>query len=135
MKQTRSPQEFSEHSIRLLRAYPSSTKVTTTYHASAPGKGVLTLKTYDPVSGVCIKFRTTKVADVGRLITGLHRLGRQQAGLPQVAASTEATWADVGVTPMEASGATTPVPGAAGIGAAVAGEGKKGRKKKGKGKP
>jgi hypothetical protein len=42
----------------------------------------LTLKTYDPVSGAVIKFRTGKIADVGRLIAGLHRLAREQTGLP-----------------------------------------------------
>jgi hypothetical protein len=56
--------------------------VTTIYHASTLGKGSLTLKTYDPVSGAVIKFRTSKIADVGRLVAGLHRLAREQTGAP-----------------------------------------------------
>lgn len=46
-------------------------------------KAFLTLKTYDPESGVVLKFKTDRAADVGRLITGLGRLGRHMAALPQ----------------------------------------------------
>lgn len=45
-------------------------------------KAVLVLKTYDPESGVVLKFKTDKAADVGRLIAGLGRLGRRMAALP-----------------------------------------------------
>ncbi|KAF8534553.1 signal recognition particle 9 kDa protein-domain-containing protein, partial [Trichophaea hybrida] len=83
MKLTTTPQEFQTSSLQLLRAYPASTKITITYHAATPGKGTLTLKTYDPVSGAVIKFKTTKIADVGRLIAGLHRLAREQMGAPE----------------------------------------------------
>ncbi|KAL9056755.1 MAG: hypothetical protein Q9162_002726 [Coniocarpon cinnabarinum] len=34
----------------------------------APPPGTLTMKTYDPVSGVCLKYRTVKQQEVGRLI-------------------------------------------------------------------
>ena len=61
------------------------TKVTTTYHASEAGKGELTLRTYDPVSGAVVKFRTSKIADVGRLVAGLHGLARVQTGAPEAA--------------------------------------------------
>jgi len=44
---------------------------------------VLCLKTYDPESGVCLQFKTDRAAEVGRLITGLGRLGRHMAALPQ----------------------------------------------------
>ena len=43
----------------------------------------MVLKTYDPESGVCLKFKTDKAADVGRLINGLGGLGRHMAALPQ----------------------------------------------------
>ena len=43
------------------------------------------LKTYDPESGVVLKFRTDRAADVGRLIGGLGRLGRHMAALPEKA--------------------------------------------------
>ena len=42
----------------------------------------IVLKTFDPVSGVCLKYRTNRGAEVGRLITGLGGLGRCMAGLP-----------------------------------------------------
>ena len=46
-------------------------------------RAVLTLKTFDPESGVCLKFKTDRAADVGRLINGLGKLGRHMAALPQ----------------------------------------------------
>ena len=45
-------------------------------------RAVLTLKTFDPESGVCLKFKTDKAADVGRLVGGLGRLGRHMVALP-----------------------------------------------------
>jgi hypothetical protein len=46
---------------------------------------MLDLKTYDPESGACLKYRTNKAAEVGRLIASLGRLGRHMAALPEVA--------------------------------------------------
>ena len=43
------------------------------------------LKTYDPESGVVLKLKTDKAADVGRLIGGLGRLGMRMAALPEKA--------------------------------------------------
>ncbi|PUU78985.1 signal recognition particle 9 kDa protein-domain-containing protein [Tuber borchii] len=85
MKLTKTPQEFVDESLLLLKARPSTTRITTSYHAAPTGKGKLTLKTYDPVSGALVKFRTSKIAVVGRLVAGLNRLGRQQAGVPEPA--------------------------------------------------
>lgn len=45
-------------------------------------RGTLTLKTFDSVSGVVLKFRTDRAAEVGRLINGLGRMGRYMAALP-----------------------------------------------------
>ncbi|ORY08575.1 signal recognition particle 9 kDa protein-domain-containing protein [Clohesyomyces aquaticus] len=42
-----------------------------------------TLKTFDPVSGVCLQYQTTKAAEVGRLVGSLGRLGRHMAALPE----------------------------------------------------
>ena len=50
--------------------------------ASRVPRAVLELKTYDPESGACLKFKTDKAADVGRLVGGLGRLGRHMAALP-----------------------------------------------------
>jgi hypothetical protein len=40
------------------------------------------LKTYDPESGVVLKFKTDRAAEVGRLIGSLGRMGRHMAALP-----------------------------------------------------
>lgn len=51
-------------------------------HQSQPPKATLTLKTYDPVSGTCLKYQTDKQAEVGRLIAALGSCGRLMAALP-----------------------------------------------------
>jgi hypothetical protein len=43
-----------------------------------------TLKTYDPVSGTCLKYQTDKAAEVGRLVGGLGKLARYMAALPEI---------------------------------------------------
>lgn len=48
-------------------------------------RATLTLKTYDPESGVVLKFKTDRAAEVGRLIHGLGRVGRHMAALPEKA--------------------------------------------------
>lgn len=46
-------------------------------------RATLTLKTYDPESGVVLKFKTDRAAEVGRLIGSLGRVGRYMAALPE----------------------------------------------------
>lgn len=46
-------------------------------------QAVLVLKTYDPVSGTCLKYRTDKAAEVGRLIAALGTCGKVMAALPE----------------------------------------------------
>lgn len=53
-------------------------------------RATLEVKAYDPESGVTLKFKTEKSADVGRLIAGLGRIGRQMAALPEKAEGTQA---------------------------------------------
>lgn len=48
-------------------------------------KAYLELKTYDPESGVTLKYKTDKAAEVGRLIASLGRMGRYMAALPEIA--------------------------------------------------
>lgn len=48
------------------------------------------LKTYDPVSGVCLKYRTDKAAEVGRLVAALGSCGRVMAALPEKRVEDEA---------------------------------------------
>ncbi|KAI3337497.1 hypothetical protein HD806DRAFT_476845 [Xylariaceae sp. AK1471] len=53
----------------------------TTSTPSAP-RASLTIKTFDAHSGACLKYRTTKAAEVSRLILSLGQLGRRMAALP-----------------------------------------------------
>ncbi|PHH61048.1 hypothetical protein CDD81_816 [Ophiocordyceps australis] len=96
----KSSQEWLDQSLLLLEARPSTTRVTTKYSvkrtkpspssadnaessAVKPPRGSLVIKTYDPVSGVTLKYRTTKAAEVTRLVySSLGRLGRSMAALP-----------------------------------------------------
>ncbi|KAI0878337.1 hypothetical protein GGS24DRAFT_443489 [Hypoxylon argillaceum] len=105
-------QEWLRQSALLLEARPNTTRITTTYHltdktgtskkrqkrrqqeasttattttapsTSAAPRASLTIKTFDPHSGACLKYRTTKAAEVSRLILSLGQLGRRMAALP-----------------------------------------------------
>ncbi|KAI0446027.1 signal recognition particle 9 kDa protein-domain-containing protein [Xylaria telfairii] len=118
-------QEWLRQSALLLEARPSTTRITTTYHltdktgtskkrqkrrqqesstttttTSPPSttptpRASLTLKTYDPNSGTCLKYRTTKAAEVSRLILSLGQLGRRMAALP-LPADADAVMVDAG---------------------------------------
>ncbi|KAI9678648.1 MAG: hypothetical protein M1817_005705 [Caeruleum heppii] len=63
-----------------------------------PLSALLTLKTYDPVSGVVLKYRTNKGAEVGRLVGALERLGR---GMCRVAVA-DPSPSDVNLAPPSA---------------------------------
>jgi len=79
-------------------------------------RATLTLKTYNPASGVTLKYKTDKAAEVGRLISSLARLGRTMAGLPEVKediATLDAHAGGEGGGAEAASGVATPVPEAA----------------------
>ncbi|KAL8680398.1 MAG: hypothetical protein Q9186_003427 [Xanthomendoza sp. 1 TL-2023] len=76
-------QEWLRQSGLLLEARPTTSRA----H--------LVLKTYDPASGVCLKYMTGKAAEVGRLVAALGKCGRAMAGLPlQHEAITEGVEAD-----------------------------------------
>ncbi|KAM0470867.1 hypothetical protein ACHAPX_009741 [Trichoderma viride] len=144
-------QEWLDHSVALLEARPSSTRVTTRYSIKPvkprkqtttttsgdesstapsgprPPRGSLVLKTYDPVSGVTLKYRTTKAAEVTRLMSAaLGRLGKAMAGIQDVP---EETMQDADAAVETPQGEQTPQQVATG-GAGGGGGGKK--KKKGK---
>ncbi|RMZ30061.1 hypothetical protein D0859_05833 [Hortaea werneckii] len=103
-------EEWHRQSALLLQARPTTARITTKYkvpnlaspkyqkdkkrkrddtadekEATVPKtpKAWLVLKTYCPESGVVLKFKTDRQADVGRLINGLGRLGRHMAALPE----------------------------------------------------
>ncbi|KAL8940504.1 MAG: hypothetical protein Q9216_002791 [Gyalolechia sp. 2 TL-2023] len=53
-----------------------------TQQQSATSRAQLVLKTYDPASGACLKYKTDKAAEVGRLIGALGKCGRVMSGTP-----------------------------------------------------
>ncbi|KAL4795994.1 signal recognition particle 9 kDa protein-domain-containing protein [Aspergillus venezuelensis] len=153
---------YLRESSLLLQAYPDSTRITTKYTYPKPSAtakpptstqtqdstitqttplATLTLKTYTPEAGICLKYRTNKAAEVGRLITALGLLagGADLSSLDKAAsvgtAAGTAGGADVemGGTEDATTGTAQTATGGAGAGAGAGGKGGKGKgKKKGK---
>ncbi|RAH46354.1 SRP9/SRP21 family protein [Aspergillus brunneoviolaceus CBS 621.78] len=149
------PQAYLEQSALLLQAYPDATKTKTktTSSTSSPSASTtaqpaqetqqsptpqsqekpriatLTLKTFHPGSGICLKYRTNKGAEVGRLISSLGKLaaGADDASVPAPVSS-----AVVGEGASE--GVVSAAAAAAAAGAGAGGKSGKGKKKGGKGK-
>ncbi|KAJ5456723.1 hypothetical protein N7530_011997 [Penicillium desertorum] len=96
----------------------------------------LTLKTFNPTTGICLHYRTNKAQEVGRLITSLGKLaaGADVAGLG-LSAAVPAAGADVEMTDAPAP-APAPAEEAAPVAGKAQGQGQsaKGKKKGGKGK-
>lgn len=92
---------YLHQSSLLIQAYPQTTRVTTKYSLPRKTKpsttansttdangeaqnarqkrepaATLTLKTYHAESGICLKYKTDKAAEVGRLMSGLGRLAK-----------------------------------------------------------
>ncbi|KAL1855987.1 hypothetical protein Plec18167_000391 [Paecilomyces lecythidis] len=157
-------QAFLEQSSLLLEAYPESTKITTRYsypsrspksHPRSKPKvtdpaatadsntqttltpiATLTLKTYHPPTGICLKYKTNKAAEVGRLITGLGKLaaGAKVKDLGTSATTAPAVGGDVEMA--DAPTATATVDDSAAAATATktdSGTGAKGGKSKKKG--
>jgi len=166
-------QQWLTQSTLLLQARPSTTRITTKYTITPPNSrsskkarktktepdstpasastttpstlppATLTLKTYDPASGVTLKYSTNKAAEVSRLIQILGRLARPMAGLPEVKEDVHTLASGLGGEVAEGSGPGTPaveiVPSIVGGGKAGGGQqqgggqggqgGKKGKKK------
>ena len=57
-----------------------------------------------------VKYKTNKLADVGRLVAGLSRLGRGMAGLADVEPETVVEGTGTGEVHAQTDGASTPVP-------------------------
>ncbi|KAI1393427.1 signal recognition particle 9 kDa protein-domain-containing protein [Hypoxylon trugodes] len=166
-------QEWLRQSSLLIEARPTTTRITTKYHISKPKprkpkksttsdapsttttttpattapRGSLTLKTYDPHSGTCLKYRTTKAAEVSRLILSLGKpLGNRMAALPLPEGEVDEVMVDAAVAAEEGkkeeAPTPAPTPAATGAGGSGSGSGKqpqqqgggggKGKKKKGK---
>ena len=167
-------QEWLRQSALLLEARPTTTRITTNYNIAKPKarrpsskskssegaddttssttttpkppRGNLVIKTFDPVSGTTLKYRTTKAAEVGRLVLCLGRLGTRMTGLPGDSADVEVPAAGAAAAgaaggedvAMADDGAETPAPAAAVAPPPAAeskttgGGGGKGKKKKGK---
>ncbi|KAL8371447.1 hypothetical protein RB595_001311 [Gaeumannomyces hyphopodioides] len=147
-------QEWLHQSQLLLEARPSTTRITTRYSIrraerkppkdgealpdAKPPRARLVLKTYDDASGACLKYRTSKAAEVSRLVQLLGSLGRRMAALPSrddgllessapatSSAALEAVIADSGALAAQAPAGASQQQGAAAGGV-------KGKKKKAK---
>lgn len=66
------PSSQSQPQPQSQSAAPTAATSATT--ATSTPIALLTLKTYNPTAGICLKYRTTKAAEVGRLITSLGKL-------------------------------------------------------------
>ncbi|MCJ1376971.1 hypothetical protein MMC17_000061 [Xylographa soralifera] len=99
-------QTWVQQSTLLLEARPTTARVSTRYKLSPPNvassrrsklvpattnpaeappppsRAYIVLKTYDPVSGTCLKYRTDKAAEIGRLVAGLGKCARTMAAMP-----------------------------------------------------
>ena len=71
----------SSHILLLVTPFLGSSNYTTPT-LSHSARATLELKAYDPESGVVLKFKTNRAAEVGRLMLGLGSLGRYMAALP-----------------------------------------------------
>ncbi|KGO74426.1 Signal recognition particle, SRP9 subunit [Penicillium italicum] len=124
----------------LIRAYKSKVRkdaAKATDASSTPAQpttaiATLTLKTFNPVTGICLHYRTNKAQEVGRLITSLGKLaaGADVAGLG-LSAAVPAAGADV---EMVDAPAPAPAEEAAPVAGKAQGQSAKGKKKGGKGK-
>ncbi|KAH8427179.1 SRP9/SRP21 family protein [Aspergillus melleus] len=157
------PQAYLEQSALLLEAYPDTTRITTKYsfpshkpkststtdaaptdpqsqqsQTTTTPVATLTLKTFNPSAGLCLKYRTNKAAEVGRLITSLGKLagGADVASLGLGAAAAAAPAADVEMADAPEDGTATPTTAAAAPAAKTesSNKGGKSKKKGGKGK-
>ncbi|OJJ77377.1 hypothetical protein ASPBRDRAFT_202368 [Aspergillus brasiliensis CBS 101740] len=158
-------QSYLEQSSLLLQAYPDArittkytfprttptstkqpTSTSTTQSPEAadtdpkPRIATLELKTYHPGSGICLKYRTNKGAEVGRLITSLGKLAAgadvEGLGLGNPTASAPAGDVEMGDAPAAIAEGQTVGGGESNAAApgGAAGKGGKGKKKGGKGK-
>jgi hypothetical protein len=104
-----------------------------------PPSATLTLKTFEAGSGICLKYKTDKAAEVGRLLTGLGRLaGGEVIKMPAPASAAATAVEDKMEIDEVGSGAATPkvddakLPGQTQPQGGAGGGGGKGKKKKGK---
>ncbi|KAJ6184610.1 hypothetical protein N7519_005911 [Penicillium mononematosum] len=123
--------------VRKDAAKPTDAPSTTPAPPSA-ATATLTLKTFNPTTGICLHYRTNKAQEVGRLITSLGKLaaGADVAGLG-LSAAVPAAGADVEMTDAPAPAPAeeiAPVAGKAQGQAQGQGQSAKGKKKGGKGK-
>ena len=70
---------------RATTPQPASSQSNVQQQPAVP-RAIIVLRTFDPVSGVCLKYSTNKAAEVGRLLSSLGRLARSMCGLSDGAA-------------------------------------------------
>ncbi|CAI7608319.1 unnamed protein product [Penicillium discolor] len=118
------------HKSQVRKDAAKTTDAPSTTPAQPPTAiATLTLKTFNPTTGICLHYRTNKAQEVSRLITSLGKLaaGADVAGLG-LSAAVPAGGADVEMVDAPAPVEVTPAAGKA------QGQSAKGKKKGGKGK-
>lgn len=81
---TLKPKTIKDRKRQVATSNAAAADAATPATPAAP-QAALTFKTYDPASGVCLKYQTNKAAEVGRLVASLEKLSRTMAALPNVA--------------------------------------------------
>ncbi|GLI72599.1 hypothetical protein PoHVEF18_000778 [Penicillium ochrochloron] len=127
---TETPGARAKRSKSQAKKAASTTSETTTTQTTSAPVASLTLKTYNPTTGIVLQYQTNKIAEVSRLITGLGKLasGADVASLGLSGAG----GGDVEM--VDAPAVVEVVPASAPAANANAGQGGKGKKKGGKGK-
>ncbi|OKP10635.1 hypothetical protein PENSUB_3938 [Penicillium subrubescens] len=131
---TETPGARAKRSKSQLKKAASTTSETTTTTQNTPAPvASLTLKTYNPTTGIVLQYQTNKIAEVSRLITGLGKLA-SGADVASLGVSGAAGGGDVEMVDAPAVAEVVPVAAPAANANANAGQGGKGKKKGGKGK-
>ncbi|KAJ5945776.1 hypothetical protein N7454_002615 [Penicillium verhagenii] len=122
----RAQQHKRQKSLAKKQSNPTSTQAPADSTPTTPIAS-LTLKTYNPATGVCLKYRTNKLQEVSRLITALGKLagGADVASLGLSGPGADVEMVDAPAVEEEVVQGTAKAAG---------GAGGKGKKKGGKGK-
>ncbi|OKL61393.1 hypothetical protein UA08_03503 [Talaromyces atroroseus] len=117
---------------KISKSKPATTETSESTTATTTTVATLTLKTYNPVTGICLKYKTNKAAEVGRLISGLGKLAAGlKIGADEAVAAAPPVTAGAG---QDVEMIDAPQQPAVQSQSQTAGGGGGGKKKKGKGK-
>ncbi|CAB11216.1 Signal recognition particle subunit Srp21 [Schizosaccharomyces pombe] len=72
--------EFFTQSKSLTEAYPKTTKLSIKYRTNEQSQNYLIAKAFESASGICLKYRTDKAAELGRLLLIANKLSYVSTG-------------------------------------------------------